>query len=42
MLFNLIGNALKFTFKGRIFTRVYMQDNFLITEIEDTGVGISA
>jgi signal transduction histidine kinase len=40
ILFNLIGNAVKFTFTGGIKVRVKFQNNDLITEIEDTGIGI--
>ena len=42
MLFNLVGNAIKFTFKGYIKVTLNYNfiDNYLVTEIEDTGIGI--
>ena len=42
IIFNLISNAIKFTFIGYIKMKVcYNQDeDVLITEIEDTGIGI--
>jgi signal transduction histidine kinase len=41
VLFNLIGNAIKFTMKGTIKIIIDCEDNTLITEIQDTGVGIN-
>ena len=37
-----MGNASKFTFTGHIGVAVTIQGRWLVTEIEDTGVGISA
>jgi len=41
VLFNLLGNSLKFTSRGQITIRSrYYGDNFLLTQVEDTGKGI--
>ncbi len=44
-LINLLGNAVKFTAKGRIILRVGRdrrdQRNFIVFQVEDTGVGIA-
>ncbi len=40
VLFNLIGNAIKFTKEGKITIKCSLQDGFLWTYIEDTGIGI--
>ena len=40
VLFNLIGNAVKFTFHGEISVHLYFEHGELITKIEDTGIGI--
>jgi signal transduction histidine kinase len=40
ILFNLIGNAIKFTFKGKIEVEVTLCDGNLMTMVKDTGIGI--
>ena len=40
VLFNLVGNATKFTFKGGITVSLKYQNRSLITTVSDTGVGI--
>jgi two-component system, OmpR family, aerobic respiration control sensor histidine kinase ArcB len=40
ILYNLIGNATKFTFKGGINVRLWFDSENLYTEIEDSGIGI--
>jgi anti-sigma regulatory factor (Ser/Thr protein kinase) len=40
VLFNLIGNAIKFTFEGSIQVHVSMKNGILITEVIDTGIGM--
>jgi signal transduction histidine kinase len=40
ILFNLIGNSCKFTFNGFIQIKVHGDSQTLITEVEDSGVGI--
>ena len=41
MLFNLIGNAIKFTFKGYIEIEVDMEGGqYLITRLSDSRIGI--
>eukprot|EP01022_Parablepharisma_sp_SALTPOND_P002698 TRINITY_DN110_c0_g2_i1.p2 TRINITY_DN110_c0_g2~~TRINITY_DN110_c0_g2_i1.p2 ORF type:complete len:322 (-),score=41.76 TRINITY_DN110_c0_g2_i1:1710-2675(-) len=40
ILLNLLGNALKFTFKGEVKVSLKHAENQLITEVKDTGVGI--
>ena len=41
-LFNLVGNAVKFTLQGEIAVRACRREGVLRIEIEDTGVGIPA
>ncbi len=40
ILFNLLGNALKFTEKGHVIVRAKHDENFVIISVEDTGPGI--
>ena len=41
-MFNLIGNALKFTFKGFITVRLNFLNNVLLAKVEESGIGIKA
>ncbi len=41
VLFNLLGNASKFTFKGNITVNISFDDSWLVSEVKDTGIGIS-
>lgn len=40
ILFNLLHNALKFTYEGKVIIRACETDGFLKVEIEDTGIGM--
>ena len=40
VLDNLLSNAVKFTHSGKITFRCSVQEDFLVAEIEDTGIGI--
>ena len=42
VFFNLMGNALKFTFRGSISVALEFANNNLIAKVEDTGIGMSA
>ncbi|MFJ5228527.1 SpoIIE family protein phosphatase [Kitasatospora sp. NPDC088391] len=42
VLFNLLGNALKFTFEGAVRVRVRERGGRALVSVEDTGVGIAA
>jgi signal transduction histidine kinase len=38
---NLVSNALKFTSEGKVLVRIGAQEQALVIEVEDTGIGIS-
>jgi len=40
ILYNLLGNAVKFTVEGSISIRVWFEECTLYTEVRDTGIGI--
>ncbi|MCB9421632.1 MAG: GAF domain-containing protein [Ardenticatenaceae bacterium] len=42
ILINLVNNGIKFTDAGRVKIRSYIQENWLVTEVIDTGMGIKA
>lgn len=41
ILINLVGNSIKFTKKGKVSVRVFMELDKIVLEVKDTGVGIS-
>jgi PAS domain S-box-containing protein len=41
ILWNLVGNAIKFTSKGEVLISIGCEDSFLCFEVTDTGVGIA-
>lgn len=40
ILINLLNNAVKFTEKGKIELKCYIDNNHLVTDVSDTGIGI--
>ena len=40
MLYNIVGNSIKFTFKGFVNIRASMVNDILLTEVIDSGIGI--
>ncbi|HRO48125.1 PAS domain S-box protein [Agriterribacter sp.] len=40
IIFNLLSNAFKYTLKGKITVALFAQNNHVILEVQDTGVGI--
>lgn len=38
---NLISNAIKYSHKGKITLRIYNEDNFILADVSDEGIGIS-
>ncbi|TGL44668.1 hybrid sensor histidine kinase/response regulator [Leptospira perdikensis] len=41
IIFNLLGNAVKFTEKGSVILRLKKENEWILLEVEDTGIGIS-
>jgi two-component system, OmpR family, sensor histidine kinase TorS len=39
IMFNLMSNAFKFTFKGQIRVRTFIREEEFFVEVSDTGIG---
>ncbi|WKN33300.1 ATP-binding protein [Porifericola rhodea] len=42
IIFNLLSNALKFTFKGKISVRLFQEEDKVVLQVADSGTGIPA